>query len=44
VVSTTGARNPRDDGGFSVSVSRKVYDGDTVKGTDTLHWSYTGLD
>lgn len=44
VVSTTGARNPRDDGGFSISVSRKVYDGDTVKGTDTLHWGYTGLD
>jgi vancomycin resistance protein YoaR len=44
VVSTTGARHPRDGGGFSISVSRKVYAGDTVKGRDELHWTYTGLD
>ena len=45
VVSTTGPRSPRgDEGGFAVSVTRKVYDSDKLTKTDTTHWTYTGLD
>ena len=45
VVSSTGPRHPTGaEGGFSISVTRKVYAGSKVTGTDTLHWTYTGLD
>jgi hypothetical protein len=30
--------------GFSISMSRKVYDGDQVKGATTLHRTSSGLD
>ena len=45
VVSTTGPRNPSGaEGGFSIAVTRKVYAGDRVTDTDTVRWTYTGLD
>ncbi|WP_433364127.1 VanW family protein [Actinoplanes sp. CA-142083] len=45
VVSETGPRNPVGaDGGFSVRVTRTVYDDDQKTGTATLRWTYDGLD
>jgi vancomycin resistance protein YoaR len=43
VVSTTGPYSPSASG-FSVSVTRKVYDDDKVSGSTTTHWTYSGLD
>jgi vancomycin resistance protein YoaR len=45
VVSETGPRNPTgDEGGFSVRVTRTVYDDGRKTGTATLRWRYDGLD
>lgn len=44
VSSTTGARLPRNGGGFSISVQRQVRQGDRLIGTDTVRWTYTGFD
>lgn len=44
VTSTTGARVPRDAGGFGITVKRTVRDDGSVLRTDTLNWTYTGLD
>ncbi|GIM88546.1 hypothetical protein Ato02nite_003390 [Paractinoplanes toevensis] len=44
VVSKTGPRNPGTDGGFSIRVTRTVYDNGAPSGTTTLRWRYTGLD
>ncbi|MFD0516492.1 VanW family protein [Paractinoplanes durhamensis] len=45
VASVTGARNPTGaEGGFSIRVTRTVYDDGTKAGTDTLRWTYDGLD
>ena len=44
VISTTGARTPRRGGGFSISVQREVRQAGQVIGTDSLGWTYTGLD
>jgi vancomycin resistance protein YoaR len=44
VVSTTGPRLPRNGGGFSISVQRKVETAGQPTGTDTVRWTYTGFD
>jgi hypothetical protein len=44
VDSTTGARVPRAEGGFSITVRRVVLDSGSVHRRDTLNWTYTGLD
>jgi vancomycin resistance protein YoaR len=45
VVSTTGPRsNQTEKGGFSVRVTRTIYDDGARNGTNTLHWTYDGLD
>jgi vancomycin resistance protein YoaR len=44
VVSTTGPRIPTADEGFSISVERTIYAAGKAVGTDTLHWTYDGLD
>ncbi|MFI5889586.1 VanW family protein [Actinoplanes sp. NPDC051513] len=45
VVSVTGPRNPVGaDGGFSIRVTRTVYDDGRKTGTATLRWRYDGLD
>jgi len=44
VDSTTGSRAPRTGGGFSITVRRMVLDSGSVRRTDTLNWTYTGLD
>ncbi|GIF20596.1 vancomycin resistance protein YoaR [Actinoplanes tereljensis] len=44
VVSETGPRSPGTDGGFSIRVTRTVYDDGAETGTTTLRWRYTGLD
>ena len=44
VNSTTGPRVPRTEGGFSVTVRRVVLDAGSVRRTDTLRWSYDGVD
>jgi vancomycin resistance protein YoaR len=43
VVSTTAPYSP-DAAGFSVSVTRKIYDADQLSGRTTTHWYYSGLD
>jgi vancomycin resistance protein YoaR len=44
VTSTTGPRLPRNGGGFSISVQRKVEQAGRIKGSDTVRWTYTGFD
>jgi len=44
VNSTTGPRVPRTEGGFSVTVRQVVLDAGSVRRTDTLRWSYDGVD
>jgi vancomycin resistance protein YoaR len=44
VVSQTGPRSPGTDGGFSIRVTRTVYDDGKKTGSATLRWTYTGLD
>jgi vancomycin resistance protein YoaR len=44
VTSLTGEEIPRAEGGFSVSVQRRVDDAGTVTKQDSLSWTYTGLD
>ncbi|GAA0464489.1 hypothetical protein Ade02nite_31470 [Paractinoplanes deccanensis] len=45
VSSVTGPRQPRgDEGGFRVSVTRTINQDGAVKGTDTISWTYRGLD
>lgn len=45
VVSTTGPRtNPTEKGGFSVGVTRTIYDDGRKTGTNSLRWTYDGLD
>ncbi len=33
-----------DAGGFAVEVRRTIHQDGAVRGTDTLHWTYRGLD
>ncbi|WP_275407477.1 VanW family protein [Paractinoplanes ferrugineus] len=45
VVSETGPRSASGaDGGFRIRVTRTVYDDGRKTGTNTLRWTYTGLD
>jgi vancomycin resistance protein YoaR len=45
VTSVTGARNPTgEEGGFSIRVTRTVFDAGKETGTATLRWRYDGLD
>ncbi|MGX6603516.1 VanW family protein [Micromonosporaceae bacterium Da 78-11] len=44
VDSVTGPRQPGEAGGFSVEVRRTVHQDDAVRGTETLRWTYRGLD
>jgi vancomycin resistance protein YoaR len=45
VASVTGPRRPTgEDGGFRVSVTRTITQDGAVKGTDTISWTYKGLD
>jgi vancomycin resistance protein YoaR len=45
VVSETGPRDPVGaDGGFSIRVTRTVYDDDRKTGSTTFRWTYDGLD
>ncbi|MEV4348563.1 VanW family protein [Actinoplanes sp. NPDC049596] len=45
VSSVTGPRQPRGDtGGFRVSVKRTITDAGEVTGTNTISWTYQGLD
>lgn len=44
VDSVTGARQPRAGGGFAVQVRRTIRQDGAVRGTDTLRWTYQGLD
>lgn len=44
VISTTGPQLPRNGGGFSVSVQRRVRQAERLVGTDTVRWTYTGFD
>ncbi|MBU2666959.1 VanW family protein [Actinoplanes bogorensis] len=44
VASVTGARQPRDNGGFRITVKRTITQDGTVTGTNTLNWTYRGLD
>ncbi|MEU4236426.1 VanW family protein [Actinoplanes sp. NPDC026619] len=45
VASVTGARTPAGaEGGFSIRVTRTVYDDTRQTGTATLRWTYSGLD
>ncbi|MFI5938212.1 VanW family protein [Actinoplanes sp. NPDC051494] len=44
VDSVTGARRPRAEGGFAVTVRRTVHQDGDVSGTDSLNWGYRGLD
>ncbi|MBM2623789.1 VanW family protein [Actinoplanes sp. LDG1-06] len=44
VESVTGPRSPRDNGGFRITVKRTILQGGEVTGTNTLTWTYRGLD
>jgi vancomycin resistance protein YoaR len=44
VTSTTGPRQPRTGGGFSVDVEREIRDAGALVGQDYLSWSYTGTE
>ncbi|WP_249999391.1 VanW family protein [Actinoplanes sp. M2I2] len=44
VSSVTGARQPRDNGGFRITVKRTINQDGAVRGTNTLNWTYQGLD
>ncbi|WP_250031188.1 VanW family protein [Paractinoplanes maris] len=44
VSSVTGPRQPRDNGGFRITVKRTISQGGDVQGTNTLNWTYQGLD
>jgi len=44
VESVTGPRRPRDNGGFRITVTRTVKQDGADRGTDTLNWTYQGLD
>lgn len=43
VSSVTGPRRSRGTG-FAIEVERTIRDGDEATGSDTLRWSYAGLD
>ncbi|MET0423777.1 MAG: VanW family protein [Actinoplanes sp.] len=44
VDSVTGPRQPRANGGFAIEVRRTVVQDGEESSSDTLHWTYTGLD
>ncbi len=44
VTSFTGPRTPRTGGGFSIGVRREIRQGESLISSDTVQWTYTGLD